>query len=100
MEPSSDAASQAIADVKMKAAREAGVPEVYFNTFFGGVSVSDCFLILERNGLPAAVLNLSYTSAKSLSVALGSMIAHLEEKAGREMLTSRDVESILRAEAK
>jgi hypothetical protein len=70
------------------------VPTFYFNGYVTHLGTGDILTILEKNGKPVAVLNMSYTMAKSFSASLGTMIAKLEETSGRNMLTTQDVEAL------
>ena len=72
------------------------VPKLYFNSYVNQLSTSDILMILERSGRPVAVLNMSYTVAKSLSASLGQLIAQLEAVTGRTMLTASDVETSMK----
>jgi hypothetical protein len=74
-----------------------GVPQIYFNGFINMLGTADIGVLCERNGKPVAVLNMSYTVAKTLAVALGQTIGDLEQKTGKEMLTTMEVEQKLRA---
>lgn len=75
----------------VQAAFTAGVPQLYFNGLVNVMSNGDVMTVLERNGAPIAVLNMSFTMAKSLSVALGQMVAQLEQMSGREIMTTLDI---------
>ena len=76
------------------AARDPDVPKIYFNGFINGLSSGDIVSVLELNGQPVAVLNMSFTVAKTLVQSIGSIVADLEEKGGRTMLTTKDVEAL------
>ena len=78
---------------------DAGVPQIYFNGFVNTISIGDVLTILERNGKPVVVLNMSYTIAKTLAVALGQIISQFESGVERNMLTTHDVEKALRIQA-
>lgn len=71
--------------------RDSTIPEIYFNGFSTFLAPSDVFVVLYRNGYPAAKLNLSYTTAKTLAVQLEKLIADLEEDSGRKIMTIDDV---------
>jgi len=86
------------ADERLAAAMSPMVPQIYANGFLTGMSSGDVYIALERNGQPVALLNLSYTVAKTLSLSLGRTIATLEDQANRQMLTTHDVESIFGAQ--
>jgi len=78
---------------------DAGVPQIYFNGFLNTISIGDVLTILERNGKPVVVLNMSYTIAKTLAVSLGQIISQFESGVERNMLTTHDVEKALRMQA-
>jgi hypothetical protein len=73
-------------------ALKADIPKIYANAFVCAMGVSDVTVILERNGRPEAVLNLSFTSTKTLSVKLAGVVAQLEEKSGQPVMITDDVE--------
>lgn len=54
-------------------------------------------VVLERNGHPVAVLNVSYTVAKTLSMLLGDAIARLEKVSGHPIMTTTEIEQFLTA---
>lgn len=74
---------------------DAGVPQIYFNGFVSTMSTGDVLTILERNGKPVVVLNMSYTVAKTLAISLGQIISQFESGVDRNMLTVHDVEKAL-----
>jgi hypothetical protein len=82
------------------ALESADVPVFYVNGFVNTMTSGDVLTVLERNGRPVAVLNMSFTVAKTLSVGLGNTIAQLEEKAGQSMLTTQEVGKALEREDK
>jgi len=80
---------------RLERAKKAGVPTIYANGFENALGTGDVVMVLERNGEPAAIVNLSFTLAKSLSVSLARLISALEAKTGREIMSTRDVEDAL-----
>ncbi|WP_143741793.1 hypothetical protein [Thiorhodovibrio frisius] len=76
---------------RLEAALEANVPEIYFNGFTASIGVGDMILAIDRNGQPAAVLNISYTVAKTLAQSLSSLLATLEEKTGNSIMTTEEI---------
>ena len=76
---------------RMNAALASDVPYIYANGFLNSQTPGDVLTILERNGKPVCVLNMSYTTAKSYAVYLGQLIANLEQKSGREIMISDEV---------
>lgn len=85
---------------RIERARDPSVPKIYANGFINSLGPGDIMTVLERNGEPVAVLNFSYTVAKTLAKALGDVIARLEDVAGREMLTTKELEVIFKEEFK
>jgi hypothetical protein len=81
---------------RLTAALEADdVPKLYVNGFVNSLSTGDITTLLERNGKPVAILNISFTVAKTLSIALGNIVAQIEERAGRSMLTTHELAKLL-----
>ena len=79
---------------RVERSRDPNVPKLYVNGFINTLGTSDIMTILERNGEPIAVLNMSYTVAKTLATSLGEIVARLEELSGRDMLTTKQLESM------
>jgi hypothetical protein len=86
-------------DDRLREAKAAGAPEHYTNGCAMGVGSSDIVILFERNNDPVAILNLSFTAAKSLSVGLGLMIAQIEERSHREIMTSQFIDGLFSEEA-
>jgi hypothetical protein len=82
--------------LRFDAAKAANVPEIYINGFVHGLGAGDVYTVIERNGSPVAILNMSYTVAKTFSVALGAIVARLESRSGRDMLTTQEIEEIFK----
>ena len=79
---------------RIAAALEVGVPQIYCNGYINGMTAGDVLTVLERNGKPVAVLNMSFTVAKSIAQGIGTIVAELEAQSGRPMLTTREVENL------
>ena len=60
---------------------------LYANGVMVGHTASDIAIILLRNGINDAVLNISFTTAKSLVGELQKAIKRIEEKTGHEIMT-------------
>ena len=80
---------------RVKRAHKADVPRIYFNGFINGLGTGDVVCVLERNGQPTGIINMSYTLAKTLSVSLAQLIATLEENSGQPILTTHEVAKYL-----
>ena len=84
--------------LRLQAALSADIPTLYANSFAIVIGTADSTIVLEQNGKPVAVLNLSFTSSKTLAAKLGGVIAHLEENSGRPIMTTDDIEGMFSAE--
>lgn len=73
------------------------LPALYFNGFMTSLGSGDVTLVLQRNGKPVAVLNASYTIAKTLSMRLRDVIASLEADARHTILTTDDINRAVEA---
>lgn len=69
------------------------VPKIYANGYIIGQTVSDSFILLQQNGHPISILNLSFTAAKSLSIGLKNMIEQLESDTGQSIMTTDLIKS-------
>lgn len=67
------------------------IPKLYANTFAAGYSPSDVYMVLSQNGEPVAVVNMSFTTAKSLQQALGATISRLEALTDHVIMTMDEV---------
>ena len=63
-------------------------PHIYFNSFVIVIGTADVAMALECNGTPVCVLNMSYTTAKSLAEKTGEIVQKLEHIAGRKIMTT------------
>ncbi len=75
-----------------QALSDPSIPKIYANGFVFGMSTSDVFVVLQLGGVPIAVLNLSYTLAKTLATILTNTLNDLEQKTGQTVLTTKDIE--------
>jgi hypothetical protein len=75
-------------------AAQSDAPKIYANGFALGMSYSDITVVLEANSQTAGVLNLSFTCAKTLAQKLAGIISQLEEKSGRQIMTTDDIEKM------
>ena len=63
------------------------VPKIYANAFVSGYNNADFIVMLECNGIPVGVLNLSYILAKSLAQNILSSATEIENETGQSILT-------------
>ena len=66
---------------------QADLPHFYANSFIFGLSNADFNMTLLRNGRPQAVVNMSYTTLKTVALTFNQAIAQLEAATGREIMT-------------
>jgi hypothetical protein len=85
---------------RFAAATASNIPQIYCNGFANALTSGDVITVLERNGQPVAVVNMSYTVAKTFAQALGVIVADLEAKAGRPMLTTHEVDALNKEQPK
>ena len=63
------------------------VVNLYGNGFVCLNSNADMIIIMQKNQRPIAVINLSYTTAKTLSEKLGQMVRDFEKTTGNTIMT-------------
>jgi hypothetical protein len=80
---------------ELRDAEESGCPTIYFNGYANILGTGDVLMMLHRNGKPTAVLNASYTVAKSLSISLSEIVRTLETRSGNAIMTTKEVEDHL-----
>ncbi len=71
------------------------VPRIYANGFTNVFSNSDIAVVLKCNSSPTAILNMSYTTTKSLVHQLSQIIAHFEKVSGQTVMTTDIVDKAL-----
>lgn len=71
------------------------IPHLYANGFMSGLGNADIVVLLQRNNVPVAVLNMSYTLAKSLSVKIGELIQGFESKTKHDIMTTTLIDQAL-----
>jgi hypothetical protein len=75
--------------------RSGDISHLYANGFITALGNGDVILILQRNAAPVAVINLSYTVAKTLVQKLGRVIEDFEENADHKIMTTEVVDKAL-----
>lgn len=80
---------------RIKAALSADIPNLYVNGFSNHGMLGDVMMVLETNGRPVGVLNMSYTVAKTLALKLGTMVDAFQKQTGRTLLTFEEVAQTL-----
>lgn len=83
---------QILAEMIRQALNSKDLPKFYVNGFVNFYGPSDVGVLLKANDQPVALLNMSYTVAKSLSQKLIGMIEDFERQTGREIMTTDFIE--------
>ena len=78
-------------DAEKIVASAAELPNFYTNGFNNVMSSSDVMVVYHLNGKPTFSVNMSFTTAKTLSIMLGQLVAQLETFSGHEIMTTMDV---------
>lgn len=78
-----------------KALGDPEIQKIYANGFSNAMGIGDIVILLKNSGKPIAVLNLSYTVAKTLALKLGALISQLEDATGNTIMTTDDIKKSL-----
>ncbi len=96
--PKKNAANKNKKDVN-KALKEAfdnpDIPKLYTNSFSLALGAGDLAILLSVADKDIGVLNLSYTTAKTLAIKIQQLISLLEEKSGQTIMTTDDINELL-----
>jgi hypothetical protein len=68
---------------------------IYINSFASGVSATDIFVVLQRNGFEIGILNMPYSTGKALAEALTAQLKELETKLGQKIPTPFEIVSAI-----
>jgi hypothetical protein len=79
-------------DIISQAVSDNDVPKYYFNGFTNGVGNSDIVIVLQSNNKPIALLNTSFTIAKTLVKKLNESIQLIEKSSGNVIMTTEDLD--------
>jgi hypothetical protein len=71
---------------------------MYANGFQIIMSNSDISILLIQNNVPVAVVNVSYTVAKTLSVKVAELIGKLEKRSKQSIMTTDEIHKHLQEE--
>lgn len=71
----------------------APIVKLYVNGFILGHSMSDVTIVCQTNGTPSAVLNMSFTIAKSLAIEMDKIIKNFEKITDHTLLTIDDIKT-------
>lgn len=67
------------------------IQKIYANGFINATGMGDIVILLKNADTPLAVLNLSYTVAKTLAIKLGDVITRLEEATKNTIMTTDEI---------
>lgn len=70
--------------------------KIYANGFAIGMTNADVCIVLQRSGQPEAVVNVSYTLAKTLAQSLGQLVTEWESATGQKLQTTHTIEQKLK----
>lgn len=90
-----DKRKEAISTEIQKAVENKELPRLYFNGFATTLSTGDVMLVLKQNDEPVAILNTSYTVAKTLAQKLEGVIVILEDITGNTIMTTEQIENAI-----
>ena len=77
---------------QMIAALSSPAFRIYANGFMIAQSMSDVTVVLQTNGATSAILNLSFTSAKTLGLQLQEVVGRFEKETGQSLLTMQQIQ--------
>lgn len=66
--------------------------KIYVNGFAAFRSNADMGVVFQTNGRPSAVVNMSFTLAKTLAEKLSQMVIDFEQSTGTEIMTTSVVD--------
>ena len=94
VEPSKEKTNPIVDEIEAALANK-DIPHVYGNGFHVALGIGDITLLLKTGKMPAGVVSLSYTVAKTLSVKLQEMIGALESASNQKILTTDDIKTFI-----
>ncbi len=90
LEQTPDELAAALADPNM--------PKIYSNGFSCMLGLGDIAVLFKIAQQPTAVVNLSYTTAKTLAVKLNELVSYLESKSDHTIMTTDEIKVYLTKE--
>jgi len=76
------------------------VPKIYSNSFACALGIGDSSILFKNGNKPVCLLNLSYTTAKTLAIKLQGLIVHLENASGNKIMTTDDIVLFFKEDSK
>ena len=84
----------------LKIARsDPSIPKIYANGFAVGLTNADVTIVLQLSGQPVALLNISFTLAKTLAQKVGGVVSAFEEAIQQNLVTTDEVSKALKKHA-
>ena len=71
------------------------IPHIYTNGFSNALGTGDIATVFQSNGEASAVVNMSYTVAKTYAVTLMKLISEFESATGINIKTTHEIEECL-----
>jgi len=71
------------------------IPKIYSNAFSCSIGTGDVVILFQRAEVPVGMVNMSYTVAKTLAIKLQGLITFLEQKSGKSIMTTDDINKYL-----
>jgi hypothetical protein len=92
MEPTQMPALEMIEMEIQGALHDENLPHLYVNGFSTTLGSADVIVVMKHNNKPVALVNMSYTIAKTLSQKLGDSISTLEKLTGNTIMTTDHIQ--------
>lgn len=73
--------------------KDPSVIKIYVNGLTVGMSLSDVFMVVNSGPMPSAVIQMSFTTAKTMMQSLTQLITGFEENTGQPLLTMEDIKN-------
>jgi hypothetical protein len=80
--------------------KDPAVIKLYVNGMTCGSSLSDVFMVVNSGPVPTAVIQMSFTMAKTMMLNLHQVITEFEAKTGQSLLTMNDIKEKFFGESK
>jgi len=88
-------AEKVMVDDIQKAIMDDTVPKFYSNGFMCAIGQGDVSILFRLGTKDVSVVNLSYTTAKTLAIKLQGLIEYLEKQSDRTIMTTEDITKYL-----
>jgi hypothetical protein len=82
-------------DILKIATSDSSIPKIYANGFAVGLTNADVSIVLQLSGQPVALLNISFTLAKTLAQKVGGVVGTFEKAIQQNLVTTDEVSMAL-----